>query len=29
MPDLTSSKKGERGLDRSLVEISREGPGTQ
>ncbi len=27
MPDLTSSKTGERGLDQSLVQSSRKGPG--
>jgi hypothetical protein len=29
MPDLTSSKRGERGLDQSLVQSSRKGPGTR
>jgi hypothetical protein len=29
MPDLKSSKTGERGLDRFLVQIRREWPGTR
>jgi hypothetical protein len=29
MPDLTSSKTGERGLDQSLVQSSREEPGAR